>query len=182
MSTISGNGDPFEGNYQFKLFLLVFLGSVTHLKSRIWRVPIQLPKWIISRSRSRIFIPHLTLKILFIPRPAFYQYVSSCIPPNLCWTLEPGLLIDVCSKKLKENIIWSVKQVWSSVKIKVKVTFKFWKQGDSTRAFPDARISKWSHFILFPVAFIWSAIADVCSCLDRALKCSIFLSCVLFFL
>ena len=75
------------------------------------RIP--LLKWIIFRSRPCIFIQCL---IFLIPHPASHL---SLIPHP-----SKPILIDMCSKKLKENMVWSVKHVWSIMKFEVKMTFK----------------------------------------------------------
>ena len=41
--------------------------------------------------------------------------------------------------------------------------------------FLEAKMSKWSHFMSWPVVFTWSAMADEWPLLARALKCSVFL-------
>ena len=46
-------------------------------------------------------------------------------------------------------------------------------QGESV--LQEAKMSKWSHFMLWPVVFTWSAIADEWALLARASKCSVFL-------
>ena len=53
------------------------------------------------------------------------------------------------------------------------ITIFLWFYSNNLFFFNDARISKWSHLMLCPVALTWSAMADVWLCLARALKSSV---------